>query len=304
MNWRVKRALRHAVLCLPRGAELYRWLAREVAGTNARMPYKWFRVLPARVELLQARFGPQARAQRMWCYDCGATMAAGLAMAVASDAPGLLTSRRAELSDRYCEVSRRVLAEKGPPLAEMSRAPEGRVARLLAASEGRDAVAALRAVGMTYAPSHAAAQEPEWKGRIGCIFSGGTLEHYTPEELESEVAAMAQALQPGGVMSHVVDHRDHRWHADKGLSPLAHLTLSEEDFGRAFGNRLEYHNRWLRSDYAALFTRHGFHVEGLEVIAYGPELPPLPEARLADPFRGRPESDYRCLVTRFVATRP
>jgi SAM-dependent methyltransferase len=303
MNWRLKSMLRHLLLAGPGGSRRYRWLTVRVLGTNAGMARKWFRVLPSRLELLQQAFGPRARAQRLWCFDSGATIAAGLAMAVASDAPGLLTDRADRLADRYCAVCRRVLEEKGPELAALSAAPPDRVAEVLAATEGRDARAALGALNLSYSASHAAAEDAEWRGAAGCIFSGGTLEHYRPEELEAEVARMGQALRPGGVMSHVVDHRDHRWHADKRLSPLAHLTIGEEAFGRRFGNPLEYHNRWLRSDYLALFSRLGFSPEARDVITYTPDLPPLDHRTLAAPFADRDETDLRSLVTHFVVRR-
>ncbi len=303
MRWRVKSVLRHTVLAAPGGPRLYRWLTRELMGTNAGMPYKWFRVLPVRVQLLQQAFGVEARAQRLWCFDSGSTIAAGLAMAIVTDAPGLLTDRTDLLSDRYCAASSRVLEEKGPALAELSWAPADRVAEILSAIRGCDARGALQAVRMSYAPRHAAAEEPQWRGTIGCIFSGGTLEHYRPEELEAEVARMSEVLRPDGVMSHVVDHRDHRWHADKRISPLAHLTVGEEDFGRRFGNPLEYHNRWLRSDYVALFSRFGFRAECRDVTNYTPDLAPLDHRALAAPFANRAEADLRSLVTHFVLTR-
>jgi SAM-dependent methyltransferase len=144
---------------------------------------------------------------------------------------------------------------------------------------------------------------PSRSGTIGCVFSGGSLEHYSPEELDHEVARMYRVLRPGGIMSHVVDHRDHRWHADKRISPLQHLTLEKRDYLRRFGNPLEYHNRWLRSKYLDLFTRHGFEVECRDVRLYTPDLPPLNRNLLASPFREASVEDLRSLVTHFVAIR-
>lgn len=303
MNWRLKSALRRTALVLPQGERLYRWLTAGLLGTNAGMAYKWFRVFPTHVRVLQEQFGAQARGQRLWCFDSGATMAAGLAMAVASDEPGLLTDRRGRLSDRYCRVSCQVLAEKGPPLAEVSKAPPNRVAKLLEATEALDARAALAAATMSYAESHGAADEADWRGKVGCIITAGTLEHYEPDPLETEIARMAGTLHPGGVMSHVVDHRDHRWHADKRVGPLAHLALDEEAYRRRFGNPLEYHNRWLQSRYVRLFQRHGFAVQCHTVTPYSPDLPPLDRATLAPPFENAGEEDLANLVTHFVAVR-
>ena len=303
MDWRLKRLIRHGLLGMPAGAKMYRWLTYQVLGSMSRMPAKWFRVFPSRIEVLRRFFGDEARSQRLWCFDSGATMAAGLAMAIATDAPGLLTDRWDRLCDRYCETSRRVLCEKGPDMGRLSDAPEDRVEWILAQTANKKAVRSLAAIGMAYAGDHSAADRPEWRGRVGCVFSGGTLEHYTPQDLEREVARMAAALQPDGVMSHVVDHRDHRWHADKSVGPLAHLMLEDEEYDRCFGNPLEYHNRWLRSQYVALFSRHGFRVECEALRTYHVDMPPLDRARLAPRFRDADEEDLSSLVTHFVAVR-
>jgi len=303
MDWRVKGALRRCVLAMPRGERLYRWLTAEVIGTNAGMAYKWFRVFPTHIRILQEHFGDQARAQSMWCLDCGATMAAGLATALATDEPGLMTDRADRLSDRYCAVSRRALREKGPEVAALSGAPTGRLERLLEVTSNAGAKEALSAMGVTYFGSHEVADADDWVGTVGCVFTAGALEHYRPEALELEVARMARALRSGGVMSHVVDHRDHRWHADKGLSPLAHLTLDQEAYLRRFDTPLDYHNRWLQSRYVELLSRHGFRVECHAVISYTPDLPPLPREVLAGSFRAASEEDLSTLVTHFVAVR-
>jgi hypothetical protein len=230
-------------------------------------------------------------------------MAAGLAMAMATDAPGLLTDRWDRLCDRYCETSRRVLREKGPDLGRLSDAPEDRVEWALAQTAGQRAVPALAAIGMTYVRDHSTVDQADWHGRIGCVFSGGALEHYTPQELEQEVARMAAVLRRGGVMSHVVDHRDHRWHADKTIAPLAHLMLEDDEYDRRFGNPLEYHNRWLRSRYLELLSRHGFDVESEALRTYEADMPPLDRSRLAARLRDADEQDLSTLVTHFVAVR-
>jgi SAM-dependent methyltransferase len=268
------------------------------------MPAKWFRFLPERIELLLRAYDEEARAQRLWCFDSGpASFAVGLLMALASDQPGLLTDRWNRLCDRYCEASRRLLVQQGPELARLARATDGRVEELLARTADGSAQRSLADIEMHYAPTHAAADGEDWTGRIGLVFSGGSLEHYAPAQLEAEVVRMGRALRPGGIMSHVVDHRDHRWHSDKMISPLEHLTMEEEPFLRRFGNPLEYHNRWLCSQYVDLFTRHGFQVEAHPIRLYESGFIPLDRSRLATPFRDASEEDLSSLVTRFVAVR-
>lgn len=303
MNWHVKYLLRHSLLALPGGEQAYRWLTATLLGTNAGMAYKWFRVLPSHVKVLQQHYGAAAREQRLWCFDSGATMAAGLAFALLSDEPCLLTDRLNRLQARYHRVARRVLQEQGAELARLASAPPHRVATIYSATAILPTEKALAAIGICYAATHTVAQNPTWQHNIGGIISAGTLEHYTPLELEEQVAGMYVALKAGGVMSHVVDHRDHRWHADKRLSPLSHLYLDEESYQRRFANPLDYHNRWLRSQYITLFTRHGFSVTCRDNIENTANLIPLSHEKLAAPFMQTSEDDLRHLVTHFIAVR-
>jgi len=303
MNHRLKSALRRSVLALPGGAPLYRWLTGKLLGTQAGMTAKWFRVFPAHLKVLRQTFGEAARAQSLWCQDCGASPAAALAMALATDKPGLLTDRFHRLSDRYLDACRKVLAEKGRGLAELSLAPPDRFDAVQAAAQQRTALAVMRAAGMTYRPDYSVIQHDPWRGQLGMVFSAGTLEHYRPDEVRALLTLTRDCLRPGGVLSHVMDHRDHRWHADKTISPLLHLTLTEEEYARRFSNPLDYHNRWMRSRWVALLEELGFTVACHDVFTYTDDLVPLSRDRLAPEFRELTEADRKALVTHFVAVK-
>jgi SAM-dependent methyltransferase len=304
MNWKLKAALRNTILAAPGGAQLYRYLTYRVLGTQHGMAGKWFRVIPNHVRVLQEKFGDDARHASLWCYDSGATPAAAFAAALVSDEPCLLTDKHNRLADTYLETSRKVLAEKGEELAQLARAPEGRFGEVRSTlASCKSSLEAIRSLGMTYSKDHNTACSPEWKGRVGLIFSAGTLEHYTPEQVDVELARMHQALRPGGVLSHVIDHRDHRWHADKSISPLLHLTLSPEEYTRKFGNALDYHNRWMQSDWVRAMERHGFAVEPRFRHAYSDDLVPLDRSKLSEEFRNLPDSDFEVIVTHFVAVK-
>jgi SAM-dependent methyltransferase len=304
MDWRVKSALRRAVLACPGGENLYRWLTARVLGTQGGMAAKWFRVFPTHVRVLAEQFGDAARAQSLWCFDSGATIAAGLANAICSDAPGLLTDRFDRLAERYNGTALAVARSAGANLAQLSGAPAGRLDDVLARAAAGAARPRLANLGMEYGAAARGDVAARSEGRVGCIYSAGSLEHYRPAEVEAALADMVRALVPGGVLSHVIDHRDHRWHADKRVAPLAHLSLAEDDYERRFGNPLDYHNRWLQSHWTAAFERHGLTVAARTVIAYTDDLPPLDRAGLRPPWRDADESDLNALVTHFVAVKP
>jgi hypothetical protein len=304
MNWKLKSLVRRSLTAAPGGHHLYRWLTAKVFGMQAGMATKWFRVIPNHVKVMQEHFGPQAREVSMWCFNCGATPAPAYAMAVATDRPGLLTDQDDRMSGRYLAVSKRLLAEQGPALAKLSAAPTDRVPSLLEKLPGSgDAGAVMKEIGMTYSPIHAIALEAPWRGTIGLMFSTGNLEHFTPDELEKWMAMVQHAMRQDGVLSHVMDHRDHRWHADKTISPLLQYTLSDEDFQQVMGNSLDYHNRWLRSDWIRFFESHGYTVDTRTVFANTPELVQIDRGMLAPAYQHADESDLASLVTHFVARR-
>lgn len=304
MNWKLKTAMRHTVLAMPGGAELYRYLTTRVLGTQHGMAAKWFRVFPAHVKVLQEKFGDAARGAPLWCFDSGATPAAGFAAALVSDEPGLLTDRWNRLADLYVETSRSILSEKGPALARLAQAADTCFEDVrTAVSSHKQAREALAAIHMIYSADHDIVRTGTWRGRIGLVYSAGSFEHYTPEQVDAELDRMREALRPGGVLSHVVDHRDHRWHADKTISPLLHLSLDTASYARRFSNPLDYHNRWMKSQWIDAFERHGFSVEARTVIATTPDLVPLPRERFAPEFKELTDGDLASLVTHFVATR-
>lgn len=302
MNWKLKSLIRRSLTAAPGGHHLYRWLTAKVFGMQAGMATKWFRVIPNHVKVMQHHFGADARNVTMWCFNCGATPAPAYAMALATDRPGLLTDQDDRMSDRYLGVSRRLLMEKGPELAGLSGAPADRLQSLLAqVPTSGEVQAVMRNIGMTYSADHTTAQREPWRGRIGLMFSTGTMEHYTPEELEDWITMVKQAMRPDGVLSHVMDHRDHRWHADKTIAPLLQYTLSDDEFKQVMGNSLDYHNRWLRSDWVRFFESHGYVVETRTVIPNTPDLVQIDRTLLAPAYRNADVSDLNSLVTHFTA---
>jgi hypothetical protein len=240
----------------------------------------------------------------MWRFNCGATPAPAYAMAVASDRPGLLTDQDDRMSGRYLDVSKRLFTEQGPALAQLSAATADRVPSLMEKLPvSGDVHAVMEGIGMTYSANHAIALEAPWRGTIGLMFSTGNLEHFTPDELEKWMSMVQQAMLPDGVLSHVMDHRDHRWHADKTISPLLQYTLSEEEFQQVMGNSLDYHNRWLRSDWIRFFESHGYAVETRTVFSNTADLVQIDRGLLAPAYQHADESDLASLVTHFVARR-
>lgn len=115
--------------------------------------------------------------------------------------------------------------------------------------------------------------------------SGGALEHYPPQILADFFAECYHVLRPGGIASHVLDHRDHLYHADKGRQFLAHLALAEPVYNFAYGHPLTYHNRLLPAQVMALLESAGFeHVDVRRMIL--PTQQYVPDERVGEGQEG------------------
>ena len=199
------------------------------------------------------------------------------------------------MTGRYLAVSRRLLAEQGPALAALAGAPAGPPGgavgknprrRRCARGHGGDRHDLFRAI------TQAALQAP-WCGNIGLMFSTGTMEHYTPEQLEEWIAMVKQAHAAG-------------WRAQPcdgpPRPPLARgqvdcprclqYTLSEAEFRQVMGNTLDYHNRWLQERLGPLFrVGTDTQVETRTVIPNTPDLVQIDHGLLAPAYRHADESD-------------
>ncbi|HZT40740.1 MAG TPA: methyltransferase domain-containing protein [Chthonomonadaceae bacterium] len=174
------------------------------------------------------------------------------------------------------------------------------------------AVAAVE--GKVYAGVNAGAL-PLASESIGLCHSGGALEHYRPEALSAFLAECYRILRPGGVLSHVFDHRDHLRHADRQWPFLAHLALPGPLYALLCGHPLLYHNRLLPGEIMALFESAGFeqiavrrlilpdsrYVEGDEALQ---GQPGLRRSYLARRFRHAAEADLRTAAAHYLYRKP
>jgi SAM-dependent methyltransferase len=150
---------------------------------------------------------------------------------------------------------------------------------------------------------------------VDLCHSGGVLEHYPPATLAAFLAECFRILRPGGVVSHVFDHRDHLYHADKRWPFLAHLALPGPVYAALCGHPLLYHNRLLPAEVMRLFEAAGFeriamrrmilpgqrYVEGDAVLT---GRPGIPRAFLGARFRHASDADLRTAAAHYLYRKP
>ncbi len=135
-----------------------------------------------------------------------------------------MTNSEAHLVDRYLSRAVNGALETGAHFKMEAHERWSIVEALRWETKAENALKAINAVSLQMESRTKAPLPAE---SIDLCHSGGVLEHYKPDDLKGFFAECFRILRPGGVASHVFDHRDHMYHADKKLPFLAHLMLSD-----------------------------------------------------------------------------
>jgi SAM-dependent methyltransferase len=248
-------SLLFAVAHLPAGGRAYHAITRGVLGSQRRVIRKLQRVWPGYARLWHERCGVDLEARTIWVHEPGWVPFAPLASYLLSGRGGVLTSTAHAPSDRYVRACVRAVLDA--PLGGDTASRDGRRARIAALADGGVAEL-LRATGGELATSVDPSALPLAGDSTDLCHSGGVLEHYPPDLLASFLRESFRVLRPGGVASHVYDHRDHLRHVDPRWPFLLHMALPERVYRAVFGHELLFHNRLAPTEVMSLFEAAGF----------------------------------------------
>ncbi|MFA3917813.1 hypothetical protein [Ruegeria hyattellae] len=157
---------------------------------------------------------------------------------------------------------------------------------------------ALDELGMTY---RVQATLNTMNVRVDAIISHTVLEHVPPSVIVDLLEQSREILRPGGVISHGIDHSDHRAHRDARLSRVDFLRYSDAIWRLLCLNPQDYTNRLRHSDYVAMVEAAGY-----ELILERPLMDPVARTdldglALAPRFQSRHPDDLAVLWTNIVA---
>lgn len=244
---------------LPRGPELYHGFTCGVLGSQRFHPRKLAGVWPRYATLLGATCGLDLDRTAIWVHECGWTPFAALASYMITGRAAVLSNSHARVLDRYLSLSVECALAMDLP-ADLARSPRVAARRSMLEQLARSghAVAVIEALGGQVLDGVAPAALPLPSASIDFCHSGNALEHYRPDDLRAFVSECHRVLRPGGVSSHVFDHRDHLHHVDRGWPFLLHRALPDRPYRWLFGHPLLYHNRLGPDDVMGLFEDAGF----------------------------------------------
>ncbi|MFH1470028.1 MAG: methyltransferase domain-containing protein [Pseudomonadota bacterium] len=296
----------------PGGPALYRRIAWELFGTQATHVDKLARVLPGYCRVWERACGLRLEGLDLWVHEPGGTPFWGLAGFLLTGRPVALTNAEARMLDRH--LVRAVHGVLATPLPPGLGSPDRRA--MVSACRWLSTVAeALAQVGTRLHEEVDPGAIPLPDASVDLVHSGGSLEHYPQATLEAFLRECRRVLRPGGLLSHVLDHRDHLHHADRSMPFLAHLALPGPVYSALRGHPLGYHNRLSPAEVAELLARVGFEPVALRRMAYPGRRyaadavvrvgdPGVPAGLLARRFRGLDPLDLRTAAAHYLARRP
>ena len=296
---------------VPGGARLYRKLTRELMGTQATHVDKLRRVGPGYVSAWRDRCGLTLDGLDIWIHEAGWTPFWPMFNFLITGEAGVTTNVEGRVLDRYLSraVNGALDAVKGETVCRTRRRQVEALRWMQRVDE------AFSAIGATAHERVDPTALPLADESCDLCHSGGALEHYPPVELTGFLEECWRVLRPGGVASHVFDHRDHLHHADARLPFLAHLALPGPLYSLVAGHPLLYHGRLLPADVQRMFEVVGFErigvrrlilpdrvfVDGCDTLrgAVG-----LPRAMLAPRFRHISDVDLRTAAAHYLYRKP
>jgi SAM-dependent methyltransferase len=248
-------SLLFAVAHVPGGPRAYHAVTRGLLRSQRRVIQKLRRVWPGYARVWRERCGLDLEGRTIWVHEPGWVPFAPLASYLLSGRGGVLTSAAGPPSDRYVGASVRAILES--ELAAEGAADPVRRARIADLIDA-DVACVLAATTTAIATSVDPSSLPLGSGSVDLCHSGGTLEHYRPGVLAAFLRESFRILRPGGVASHVYDHRDHLRHVDGRWPFLLHMALPDDVYRVLFGHSLMFHNRLTPAEVMALFEAVGF----------------------------------------------
>lgn len=253
--WQMNVVVNSAKALMPFQAQL-RHLKRTVLPT--RMGYVHDLALQGALEQVEAirAAGVSVRNARVLEIGSGWYPVAPLAFRAAGARHVYLTDMHRLLHPRTLRAAMAFVADRADKVAEALGVSAAAVRASLDAPADLDFPALLDWLGFSYIAPFEIAEGPE----IDIAYSHTVLEHIPPEGLAGLFAGLKAKLAAGGVMSHGIDHTDHRANQDPNLSTIDFLRYSDAAWKLFCFNPQDYTNRLRHPDYLKLIQDEGFQI--------------------------------------------
>jgi SAM-dependent methyltransferase len=297
VDWRVKATVQAGCSVVPGGAALHRFLQERITHTLPAGPTQIAEMVDAARQHLAAveRATGSTEHQSLRGFEFGAGWHLGVAIATA-----MLGVGRQTVVDRFRLADEALLRHSFDTIAPLVELDD-RAASATRASTSGDA---LRQLGVTYlAPVDVSATGLDDEG-FDFAGSTSTLEHVPRGEIPPLLAECRRLLRPGGVITLLIDYKDHYGGFDPSCSVYNFLRFSDRRW-RKYSPSFHYQNRLRHSDYINFVEQAGFEIS--EVTTIDPtdaDRRWLKENEIDSSFAGYEPDDLLIRDAHIVATRP
>lgn len=96
---------------------------------------------------------------------------------------------------------------------------------------------------------------------VDFMVSTCVLNHIPPDTLLPELVALRRILKPNGRMFHQLGHQDHWTYHDRSANQFNYYRYSDRWYSTIFDTKFEFHNRFVKQEWLALFRESALEVE-------------------------------------------
>lgn len=154
--------------------------------------------------------------------------------------------------------------------------------------------------GITYCAPMDARSTGFTANSIDVLTTTSVLEHIPVVDIPAILSESYRALKSDGIISFIIDPKDHYWFFDKSITMFNFLKFSDTLWS-LFNTNAVYQNRLRYSDYINLFHEAGFVIlEEKAITATIAELSELQQLPLAHRFKGYKLEDLGVIELRVV----
>ena len=301
--WHIKRLWMYPFMQTRFGENAYEWLTAVVLGTQQGMSRKWCYWFREHLVLCRRYARATFPHKKLWLFQPGWSLAPVVLSALVTGTGPLITEERRHLAKRYVPTALQAVAKVATDAGHAAGVRDFNTLLLDTLRGFNSPMKVLEACGAQYAIGKLASLDAIPAGSVDVCMSMGRLEHFTEEELKLLFAQMHRILPPGGIGTHIIDHRDHFRLFDASLHCFHHLTFSDEQWAIIAKGRKLFRNRLLEPDYVRLFQDSGFQVLATVHQLHCHDADGIDTSTLWGPFARLTAVDLQASVSHLVVRR-
>lgn len=303
-RWRMKHLMMYPFSHTRFTENMYEWLTAVALRTQKGMSRKWCYWFREHIVLCRRYNRMTFPGKRIWLMEPGWSLAPMILSHMVTSQKVLVTEDYPRISNFYIPMALEEVGKAASQACRSAGASEERLMLLQALQDESSPQKILELCQTSYHVGDLTILNELDSSSVDVCFSMGRLEHFTSEDLSQLLEQKKRILVPGGIASHIVDHRDHFWHFDKSIHCFHHLTYSDAEWSSIAKGRHLFRNRLLEKDYINMFEGHGFEVLASIHNLHKHDADDVNPRSLSGRYAELSAKDLEAAVSHFIVRRP